>query len=520
MTSPVTAVSVDPSLVERLTRAVVATSADSVKTTAPFTDEPLAEIPRSSERDVEQAYVRARAAQPAWLALGVRARAKVLLRFHDLVLTHRDELTDMIQLESGKARLDAFQEVGEVALAARYCGRMAARVLRPKRRVPLAPGVFAVRELHHPMGVVGIVSPWNYPLALAVIDTLPALVAGNTVVHKPDDQGALTALRARELAIEAGVPADAWQVVLGDGPTIGGAVIAGADYVSFTGSTATGRVVARQAGERLIGASLELGGKNPMVVLAGADVAKAADAAVRTSFAAAGQLCTSAERVLVHESLYEEFRERFVARTRELRLGVGVEWGYDVGSIVSRSHLDKVLGHVEDARAHGATVLTGGRARPDIGPLVMEPTVLEGVTPAMRCHGEETFGPVVAIASFRTEDEAVERANDTPYGLLGVVFAPTLREGMRVAARITCGAVSVNEAHTSVWANHDVPLGGMRASGLGRRHGAAGILRYTETQAVVGQRIPALSAPWHQTPEAYAATTTRLLRAVKALGRR
>jgi succinate-semialdehyde dehydrogenase / glutarate-semialdehyde dehydrogenase len=511
---------INPQLIQRLTVDVPG-GAGMIRTIAPFTGLPLAELPQSSLADVAQAYELARKAQVSWAARTVYERSRVLLRVHDLFLKHRNELLDLIQMESGKSRLEAFHEVAGVAIASRYYGRVAARLLKTKRRAAFVPGAIVAREGRHSVGVVGIVSPWNFPLLLGVTDTLPALVAGNAVVHKPDFQAALTTLRARELVVEAGLPDDVWQVVLGDGPNVGGAVIGGADFVSFTGTSTTGRSVGRQAGERLIGASLELGGKNPAVVLADANLDKAADVLARACFTGAGQICVSIERIYVHTAVYEVFLDRFLRRVAQLRLGVGVRWGYDVGSLVSVEHRDRVLRHVEDARALGAKVLLGGRVRPDIGPYVVEPTVLEGLRPGMLAYDEETFGPVVGVAHVSSEEEAIAAANDSPYGLMGVVMAGSLRRGLAVAERLHCGAVAVNESFHAAWSTIDAPLGGMGMSGVGRRHGAEGLLRFTEAQVVAGQRLKAATAPVAGlTDEQYSRIMSVGLRVLKESGRR
>jgi succinate-semialdehyde dehydrogenase / glutarate-semialdehyde dehydrogenase len=507
-------------VVQRLT-ADVPNGSGTLYTIAPFTGRLLAELPASSVDDVAQAYAVARKAQNSWASRSVDERSRLLLRAHDLFLRHRDELCDLIQLESGKARLDAFGEVAAVALSARYYGRVAPRLLKRKRRVAPVPGAAVARELRHPVGVVGIVSPWDYPLVLGVTDTLPALVAGNAVVHKPDPQGALTTLRARELLLDAGLPSDAWQIVLGDGPTVGAAVVDYADFVSFTGSSATGRIVGRQAGDRLVGATLELGGKNPAIVLADADPDKAADVLVRACFTAAGQACVSIERIYVAAPVYDTFVERFVRRIVQLRLGVGVRWGYDVGSLVTAEHRDRVLRHIEDAKARGARLVVGGRLRTDIGPYVVEPTVFEGLHPGMLAYDEETFGPVIGITRVGSEAEAIAAANDSPYGLLGVVLSGSLRHGMAVAERLHCGAVAVNESFHIAWATMDAPLGGIGISGVGRRHGPEGLLRFTQAKAVARQRVRVVTAPVAGlTDEQFARVQTVLLRVVKASGRR
>ena len=370
-----------------------------------------------------------------------------------------------------------------------------------------------------PLGVVGIISPWNYPFTMALCDGLPALLAGNAVVAKPDAQTMLSALLGAQLLEEAGFPKDLWQVVAGPGSRVGTSVIGKADYICFTGSTATGKKVAAGCAERLIGCSLELGGKNPMLVLRDADVERAAEGAVRASFSNAGQLCVSMERLFVADQVYDRFRERFVARTQAMTLGATLDWGNDMGSLISQDQLDTVTRHVEDAVAKGARVLCGGRARPDLGPFYFEPTILEGVTPDMTCFGEETFGPVISLYRFHDEADAVARANDGEYGLNASIYS---RDGARardLARQVKCGTVNINEAFGATFASIDSPMGGMRESGMGRRQGSEGIHRYTESQSVGQQKLIRFAPMLGMSDEQYAGVMTANLRLMKKLGR-
>jgi succinate-semialdehyde dehydrogenase/glutarate-semialdehyde dehydrogenase len=440
----------------------------------------------------------------------------VLLRFHDLVLERQAEVLDLIQLETGKARLHAHEEVQAVAVAARHYGRRAAAYLGRKRHAGAVPVLTQVTEVRHPRGVVGQIAPWNYPLELSVGDALPAFVAGNAVVMKPDTETCLTALWARDLLIEAGLPAEVFQVVLGDGPVIGPEVVRHADYVSFTGSTRTGREVAQGAAARLVGVSLELGGKNAMLVLEDADIEKAAAGAVRACFSSAGQLCISIERLFVHASVADAFLERFAARTRAMRLGGSLAYGADMGSLAGARQLQAVERHVADAVAKGATVLAGGVARPDIGPYFYEPTILDGVAEPMAVCAEETFGPVVSVYRFTTEEEAVERANATPYGLNSSVWTTDARRGREIAARLRTGTVNINEGYAPAYGSVQSPMGGMKDSGLGRRHGSEGILKYTEAQTIARQRLLPMAPSLGMDDEKYAAFMSRSLRLMKA----
>ncbi|MPZ93933.1 MAG: aldehyde dehydrogenase family protein [Propionibacteriales bacterium] len=458
---PTATFAVDPAVARRLAERIVSTSGESVTTHAPFTGQPVATLPLSSDADVDTAFASARQAQQRWAQTSIEQRVEALLRLHDLVFDRQDELMDLVQWESGKVRKHAFEEVAHVAMTARYYARTARRHLDSQRRLGVLPALTRVDVNRVPKGVVGIISPWNYPLTMAVSDGLPAMLAGNAVVHKPDSQTMLTGLAGIGLLEEAGFPRDLWQVVHGPGQVVGSAIIDRADYVCFTGSTATGRRVA----------------------------SRAAEAAVRACFSSAGQLCVSMERMYVADQVYDRFVERFLKRVGAIRLSASFDWAGDMGSLVSDAQLDTVRSHVDDAVAKGATVLAGGRPRPDVGPLFYEPTVLSGVSPSMTCFGNETFGPVVSLYRFHDEADAVERANAGSYGLNASVFTRDGKRGRAIARQIKAGSVNINEGYAASFGSVDTPMGGMRESGLGRRQGTEGIHRYTESQTVATQRV-------------------------------
>jgi succinate-semialdehyde dehydrogenase/glutarate-semialdehyde dehydrogenase len=516
---PTASYALEPSFVRNLTDQLVATSGDSVPTYCPFNGQPLGSIPQSTASDVDEAFRRARTAQEQWARTSIDERQALLLRLHDLLFEQQSDIADLICWESGKARKDAYDEPLHVALTARYYGRTGHRHLDTKRVAGVVPGLTRVEVNRIPKGVIGIISPWNYPFTLALCDGLPALLAGNAVVHKPDAQTMLTALKGVQLLEEAGFPKDLWQVVAGPGRELGPEMISRADYICFTGSTATGKHIAKQCADRLIGCSLELGGKNPILVLRDADIDRAAEGAVRACFSNAGQLCVSTERMFVADQIYDRFVARFVARVKAMRLKPGLEWGSDMGSLISQEQLDAVEAHVEDAKAKGVKVLAGGRARPDLGPFYFEPTVFEGVTPDMQCFGDETFGPVVSIYRFHDESDAIARANEGEYGLNASVYTQNGERGRTVAKQIKCGTVNVNEAFGATFASIDAPMGGMRESGQGRRQGSEGIHRYTETQSVATQRLLRLGPMFGLSDESYAKVMAAQLRLMKKLGR-
>jgi len=474
----------DRSLAEELTAALSASGSATASVIAPFTGEVLHELPLSNASDVVDATAAARVAQRAWRDAGFAHRRAVLLKAHDLLLADRERLMDVLQSETGKTRGQAFEEVFQGATVTRYYAVSAAGFLRTRRRRAGIPLVLQTRVSYKPKGVVGVITPWNYPLSLSLMDVIPALAAGNAVVQKADNQGALSVLASRQAFIAAGVPEALWAVVAGDGNEIGNAVVDNSDYVCFTGSTATGTKVAERAAARLVGASLELGGKNPLIVLDDVDPVKAAANAVYSCYSSMGQLCVSIERIYVQRSVADAFTKAFVARVSELIPGPAFDFSTDVGSLTTAAQLERVTAHVDDAVALGATVLTGGKARPDLGPLFFEPTVLGDVTDSMACAKNETFGPVVAIHVVDTAEEAVAEANASEFGLNSSIFSGSRARARALADTIDAGSVNINEGYRATFSSIDAPMGGMKKSGLGRRNGREGILRFVEGRTV------------------------------------
>lgn len=460
-------------------------------------------VPWGTEKCVSDAVAKVRHAQKLWFATALTHRVGVMKKLHDLVLENRDLICDIIQTETGKSRQSALEEVADVAMTARYYSRSAKRHLGPHTRAGAFPLVTTTIERNVPKGLVGMITPWNYPFTLPVSDAIPALLAGNGVLLKPDPKTPFSALIGVDLLRQAGLPEDLFLVVTGEPADVGPALIAESDFVMFTGSTQTGRIIAQACGHHLVDFSAELGGKNPMIVLEDAPLRRAVEGTIAASFSNAGQLCMSIERLMVHEKIAPQFIDMLVTRISELRLGVGLDWSADVGSLISESQLTRVKAHVADAVEHGAEILVGGNHRPDLGPYVFEPTLLRGVTEKMMACREETFGPVVSITTFGSDEEAIARANDTDYGLNASVWgAPG--HAKKVAEQIEAGSVNINEGFTATWASLDAPMGGFKKSGVGRRHGRAGIVKYTDAQAIARQRLINISRPRSMDGEKFA----------------
>jgi succinate-semialdehyde dehydrogenase/glutarate-semialdehyde dehydrogenase len=484
---------------------------------APFTGEILGTVPICTTEDIQMAVQRARTTQLSWAQTRMAERKAIFLRFHDLILKRQEELLDLLQVESGKNRLTGQDEVFDVIINSRYYAVRAERYLRPQRRKGALPLLTHTMELHQPVGVVGIIAPWNYPLTLAVSDAIPAILAGNCVVLKPAEETPFIALYAAQLLQEAGLPKDVLQVVTGKGRVVGPVFIKEANYLFFTGSTATGRMLAGQAGERLLKCSMELGGKNPAIILDDADLKKAADGILHGSFANSGQLCVHMERVYVQAGIYDRFVAELVRRVKKMNLSSALDFSADMGSLLSQDQLNKVTGHVEDALKKGALLLTGGKARPDIGPFFFEPTIFTNIKPEMTLYAEETFGPVVSIYRFEHVDEAIQLANASSYGLNSSVWTRDAHLGQQIASRLQTGTSNVNETLNASWGSVDSPMGGMKASGLGRRHGKEGMLKYTETQTVATQSLMLIGPNRFLPPERYARVMTVILKLMKAI---
>jgi succinate-semialdehyde dehydrogenase/glutarate-semialdehyde dehydrogenase len=469
----------------------------------PATGEILRQLDCAGEKEVLATMMRARAAQESWAEIGVRRRIAVLREFQRRLHEKKSVIAEAITREAGKPVAEALTtEVLVVLDTARFLIDNAYRLLRDEP-VPHGNPVAKLKRgrlVREPYGVVGIISPWNYPFSIPATETLAALAAGNAVVLKPSEFTSLVALELESLLHAAGVPPDVFQVVVGDGAT-GAALVhssidhAPVDKLIFTGSVATGKRIAAAAAERLLPVVLELGGKDPMLVLGDADVDVASSAAVWGAFVNAGQTCLSVERCYVHRSLYEEFLGACVEKTRKLRVGNGMDSKTDVGPMIHERQLRMVEGHVEDAVARGARVLTGGSRMPEMGKNFYQPTVMADLTHEMRIMREETFGPVLPVMAFDSDDEAVRLANDSEYGLAASVWTRNRARGERLARRIQAGTVMVNDV-ISCFGISEAPHGGIKSSGLGRSHGRLGLDEMVRVKYVDTDLMPGIKKVW------------------------
>jgi acyl-CoA reductase-like NAD-dependent aldehyde dehydrogenase len=479
---------------------------------SPATLEEIGEIDVHTAGDVRAAVDAARKAQPQWGDASFAERGRVLRRAVQVLLARQDEFVATIARETGKPEFEALAaEILAACDALEFWAKRARKVLA-ERSVPLhLMKTKKLRLVYKPLGVVGIITPWNFPFLLALNPTAQALMAGNAVVLKPSEVTPHAGRLVEELFRAAGLPEGLVQCVTGDGDTGAALVEAGVDKISFTGSVRTGRKVAEACGRQLIPCTLELGGKDPMVVCADADLERAAAGAVYGAFANAGQVCVSTERVYVVDAVADEFLRRVVERTGGLRQGTGGE--ADVGPLIWPHQLDVVERHVEDARQRGARVLAGGRRNPKYPGLFYEPTVLADVDHEMLVMREESFGPLMPVMRVRDEAEALRLANDSPYGLNANVWTRDKRRGLELARQIQSGCAVVNDCMIT-YGIPESPFGGVGESGIGRVNGESGLKGYCSVQSIVIDRFGSKSEPiWFP----YDARKTRWLRRVMRL---
>jgi acyl-CoA reductase-like NAD-dependent aldehyde dehydrogenase len=453
----------------------------------PATGAVVGSVPVLGPQELSVMAARARAAQPGWMELGFQGRGAIMLRAQKWMLDHADRVIDTVISETGKTYEDAqLTDLGYAVAALGFWAKEAAGYLADERLPSWNNPAVVGRKLlvrYAPHGLVGVIGPWNFPIVNGFGDCIPAMMAGNVVILKPSEVTPLSSLLMSEMLTECGLPPDVLQVATGDGST-GAALIAESDCVMFTGSTATGRSVMKAAAEQLIPCYLELGGKDPMLVCADANLERAANAASYWSMNNAGQVCISVERVYVEAPVYEEFVRLVAANVRALRQGAPSGAGsVDVGAVIFSPQLQIVDAHVKDAVAKGATVLTGGRSKVD-GGRFYEPTVVVDVDHSMDLMREETFGPVVPIMKVADVEEGVRLANDSPYGLQASVWTKDIARGEALARRLEAGAVCVNDVQINYQALN-LPMGGWKSSGIGARHGAGGIRKYCKTQSLL-----------------------------------
>jgi len=464
----------------------------------PSTGEVLREMECASDADVGDAVARAHVAQKAWAAVNVGKRTEILRNFQQVLHERKTDVARLIAREAGKPYIEAMlTEVMVVLDATRFLIENTRSFLREH---PLPHGSLAMKTkaghiLREPRGVIGIVSPWNYPLSIPAVETLAAIVTGNAVVLKPSEFTSLVGLEFESLLRMAGVPEGVFQVVVGDGPTGAALLQSEIDKLVFTGSVSTGKKIAAAAAARLLPVLLELGGKDPMVVLDDADLDVASSAAVWGAFMNAGQTCLSVERCYVHRSLYDSFLQACTEKTRKLRVGDGQNPETDVGPMIHERQLRVVESQVEEAKALGARVLTGGTRLPDMGPNFYAPTILAHVTHRMQIMREETFGPVLPVVPFDSEADAIALANDSEFGLAASVWTCNSERGEAMARKLVAGTVMVNDV-ISCFGISEAPHGGVKGSGIGRAHGRHGMEEMVRIKYLDIDRMPRVKKLW------------------------
>ena len=456
----------------------------------PATGELIRTVPVLGDDELADMARRARAAQPQWEALGYDGRGRIMRRAQKWMLDNAERVLDAVVQETGKTYEDAqLTDLGYTVTALGFWAKEAEKYLADERvpswNNPIAIGKKLVIR-YVPMGVIGVIGPWNFPIVNAFGDCIPAMMAGNTVILKPSEVTPLSSLLMAEMLTECGLPADVFQVATGDGGT-GAALIRQVDCVMFTGSTRTGKTVMKAAAEALIPCYLELGGKDPMIVCADADVERAANAAAYYSMNNAGQVCISVERCYVEAPVYDAFVAKVTDTVKGLRQGEPTGVGtVDVGAVIFPPQLDIVDDHIKDAVAKGAKVLTGGHAHSERGRFY-EPTVLVDVDHTMLCMQEETFGPTLPIMKVADAEEGLRLANDSEYGLQASVWTKDIGKGEGIARRLQAGVVCVNDAQMN-YSALNLPMGGWKSSGIGTRHGGSGIRKYCKTQSLLVTR--------------------------------
>ena len=475
----------------------------------PATGALIGSVPAMTPDEVTEAVARARAAQPAWEALGFAERGRILRRMQKWTLDNAPRIISTIVAENGKTYEDAqLAEVSYAASAFGFWAKNAPEFLADEKVKSASPFVMGRKLVvrYAPVGVVGVIGPWNYPLTNSFGDCIPALAAGNSVVLKPATLTPMTSMLMAEGLRECGVPEDVFQVTVGEGSKIGNALIDAVDFVMFTGSTEVGKKVMMRAAETLTGTAMELGGKDPMIVLEDANLERAANAAVHYSMQNGGQTCISVERVYVEAPVYEDFVGRVTEKMRALRQGVpGGPAQTDVGAMTSPEQTDLVEQQVNDAVASGARAVVGGKRGQGPGDF-FEPTLLLDVDHTMECMTEETFGPTLPVMKVADVEEAIRLSNDSPYGLQASVWTKDVKRGEEIARRLESGVVCVNDAQLNYVAL-ELPMGGWKDSGVGSRHGAGGIRKYTKQQTLLVTRFAPTNKDIHMLPYTSAAKT-------------
>ena len=464
----------------------------------PSTGEEIGRAPLMDENEVAAAINRARAAQPAWARLSYRERARFILRARQLVLDQLEDIAKLISRETGKPISEAVSMEIVPTLDLMHHFAHHAQGLLKRRKISLGQYNFMARSsyiVYKPLGVVGIISPWNFPWATPLDEVVMALMAGNAVVVKPSELTPLTALKIADVFKQAQLPAGLLEIVTGDGSTGNALVEAGVNKIMFTGSVKTGKRVAEAAAKHLTPVVLELGGKDPMIVCADADLENAARAAIWGAFCNSGQACASIERCYVQESIAEKFIDLVVQETRRLKQDAASTDAIDVGAMTNEQQLEIVEDHLSDALERGAQVRTGGRRVDNGGGWFHQPTVVTHVDHSMKLMRDETFGPVLPIMTFKTDDEALRLANDSNYGLTASVFTRDIARGRRIAEELDAGTVMINEV-VYTHAVAQTPWGGVKQSGYGRTHGRLGLLELVSAQHIHINALPVLSDVW------------------------